>query len=417
MRQASNTNPSVDPLLVRSALRAQVRFQGKTTLAHQTVKEMLPEDSFFTRWLEAWPTAEPPLSYILFSAMSMLGAALGRRVYFDQDVHRLYPMLNLLLIGPSGIGKSTSIGMGFELIKSLPATEQPQIIKGKATPEKLHEDLVVQPHAIIFASELANFFSKSKYMEDMIPYVTQLLDYEDEAQRRTKGGSLQVVHQPSVTIVGGSTVEWLQGQLPDSAASGGFLARFLIVKEDHKGQRVPNPRAMLSTKQWLDMEHFRARVYAEFNKIVGAYEGRINYENYSAMDAYDGWYLTQTPKTGALSPFSARAGEFVMRISVLLALSCHRTSISANDIRSAIALYDYATAKLQEVVVPFTPEGKLIAQVLSMIGPHPVSDIDIKRAMRNSATSPRVGVIIQSLLESQDIVRLGDGKYRRASTR
>src|SRR5271169_1329093 len=216
----------------------------------RTVLECLPKDSFFLRWVRAWPTAEAPHSFILFSAMSMLGAALGRRVYFDLDAHILYPMLNLLLIGPSGIGKSTSITrLGIPLVRGLPDSLRPYIIEGKTTPEALHDELIVEPHAIVFASELANFFSKAKYMEDMIPYVTQLLDYEQSVPRRLRGQLLEVKN-PSVTIVGGSTVEWLQDQLPNSASTGGFLARFLIVKEEHKGQRVADSKSMLSKSGW-----------------------------------------------------------------------------------------------------------------------------------------------------------------------
>src|SRR5512146_2984872 len=124
----------------------------------------------------AWPSAEPPKSYILFSALTMLGAALGRKVWFNQDVHTLFPPLNLLLIGPSGCGKSTSIMMARKhLIQLLPRAEQPQFIMGAPTPEKLHDDLKPAPHAVLFASELANFFTRQKYMEGMIPYVTELL--------------------------------------------------------------------------------------------------------------------------------------------------------------------------------------------------------------------------------------------------
>ena len=34
---------------------------------------------------------------------------MGRKVYFNLDVHKVYPLVNLLLIGLSGIGKSTAI--------------------------------------------------------------------------------------------------------------------------------------------------------------------------------------------------------------------------------------------------------------------------------------------------------------------
>jgi len=168
------------------------------------IVKKVPRESLFRKWVEAYPLAEPPNAYLLFSTMAMLGAALGRRVYFDQDAHTLYPMVNLLLIGPSGIGKSTSIlKVGKPLLDALPIELKPQFVSGKATPEKLHDDLVIDPHAMVFASELANFFSRAKYMEDMIPYVTQLLDYEPTVERRTRSSDLLVVKNPAVSVVGG----------------------------------------------------------------------------------------------------------------------------------------------------------------------------------------------------------------------
>ena len=73
------------------------------------VLTLIPEDSWFRAWMKCWPHSEPPKSYILLSGMMAMGACFGRRVKFDHDVHVLYPMLNLLLIGPSGIGKTTAL--------------------------------------------------------------------------------------------------------------------------------------------------------------------------------------------------------------------------------------------------------------------------------------------------------------------
>ena len=367
--------------------------------------------------MKLFPVSEPPLSYILFSGMSMMGAALGRSVYLNLDIHTIYPMLNLLLIGPSGIGKSTAIdAIGMRLLESLPRAEQPQIIRDSTTREKLHADLVIEPHAIVVASELAVFFTKEKYKEGMVPYVTRLLDYRPSIDTGTRKDGSQTVYEPSVTVIGGSTVDWLQDQLPDSAAKGGFLARFFIVKEDHKYQRVADPGSMLSTSQWAELASRRTEAYTEFRRLVVGSSGPIAYKDFDAKDAYGLWYNTQMPETGYLAPFSARAGEFVLRFAMLLAISRRHSWLEGDDIRAAIKLYDYAASKLQEVVVPFTPAGKLIAQVLQVIGSQPMTDVQIKRAMRNSSTAQDVDRILASLLQSRDIIRDSEGKFRRANT-
>lgn len=373
--------------------------------------ECIPGDSWFLRWCDCWPTAEPPKSYILFAGMMMLGAALGRKIWYNQDFRKLWPMLNLLLIGPSGIGKSTAIYMARKLLESIPKVEQPQFIVGGATPEALHKDLLPNPHAVLFASELANFFNRQKYMEGMIPYCTELLDYGAVEKRTVHGGMIRI-EEPSVTVVGGSTVEWLQEQLPDSATAGGFLARFLIVSEEHKGQRVACPELAMTTKQWVELERLRAQVFNEFYECLHTTTGNVPFKDYGALDAYSTWYTAHDAVTGHLAPFAARAGEFVLRLSMLLAISRHNPTISAEDIQAAIELHGYCENKLQQVVVPFTQAGKMQNMVLQAVGDGGATDVQIKQAMRNFCTSQDTEKMLQSLLIQKEIKQVGN-KYVR----
>jgi hypothetical protein len=361
--------------------------------------------------LEVLPLAEPPKSYLLFAAMAMMGGALGRQVYFGQDFRQLWPMLNVLLIGPSGIGKSTSIVLGKKLLEGLPKSAQPQFITGAATPEKLHEDLFPNPHAIIFAPELATFFNRQDYNASLIPYVTNLLDY-DAVERRTKGSSLIRIEEPSVSLVGGSTVEWLQEQLPDTASAGGFLARFLIVEEKDKGQKIADPESAMTEKQRMRLETDRTQVQVEFRGCLETTWGKMKFKDYGALDAYTIWYSSHTPASGHLAPFAARAGEFIKRIAMLMAVSRCSNDITETDVEAAIGLYGYCEKKLQNVVVPKTVQGKLLARVLDAVGEQSLSDIEIRQAMRNYVTAQDADRFIQSLLQSRDLI-YEDGRYKR----
>jgi hypothetical protein len=343
----------------------------------------------------------------------MIGAALGRKVWFSQDPHHLWPMLNMLLIGPSGIGKSTGLRLGFELIWGLPREIQPQVISGTSTVEKLHEDLFANPHAMLYASELANFFSRKKYMEDMIPYVTELLDYGPHQERRTKSGGLIVIPEPSVTVVGCSTTEWLQEQLPDSATAGGFLARFLVVHEEHKSKREALPSRALGRAKRFELAEKRTEVMKEFAALVQTPRGEIDFRDFEQSNIYSNWYSTHTAPSGHLAPFSERAGEFVLRMSMLIAISCGRNVILGKDVRAATALYEYIENRLQEVVVPFTPQGKMLSLVLQAIGENSITDKQLCKAMRNFCTAQDAIKYAFSLEQSGDITRTQEGKWKR----
>lgn len=379
-------------------------------LTPHTVEKALPETSWFRRYLEVLPLAEPPKTYLLLGAMSIMGASLGRRVWFGQDFRKLWPMLNLLLIGPSGIGKSTSIELAQGLLNVVPKIERPQFILG-TTPEKLHADLLPNPHAILFASELANFFNRQDYMSGMVPYVTELLDYK-RVEKRTKSGGVVAIEQPSVTVIGGSTVEWLQGQLPDAAVSGGFLARFFILSERDKGQKIADPESALSPRELARLHEDRAVVFEEFYRCLRSVEGKMGFEDLEALDAYTVWYSSHEPDTGHLSPFAARAGEFIKRLAMISAASRMAQLIGVEDIECALSLYEYTFKKLQDVVVPMSQEGKMLDLVLQAIGTQSMSDVEIKRAMKNFALSQNVDKFLLSLLQSRDLV-LEDGKFRR----
>lgn len=377
------------------------------------VCECLPKESWFTDWMKSWPLAESPKSFILFSGMACLGAALGRKIYFSLDVHKVYPLLNLLLIGPSGIGKSTAmrdIAVN-HLIPMLPEDMRPNLLTGKSTKEAIHQDLVVCPKSIILASELANLFSKEKYNEGMLPYFTDLLDLAP-ARVRTKSGGNMVIQRPECCVMGGSTKQWLQDMLPSTAGEGGFLPRFLIVKEDYKYQRVADPRRHMNDKQRSELAMQREKVMFDFVKLVRVSEGLIDFADYEASDAYTSWYNTFLPESGALAPFAARAGAHVLRLSLLIAVSCGRDAIIADDVHAGICLYTYSINKLAEVVVPLSPEGKKVTKIMEVIGNMALSATEIRRAMRNYMGSSDVDRVVGDLVRDREII-YEDNLYRR----
>ena len=373
----------------------------------------LPKDSWFRKWVAVWPHAEPPTSYLLFGAMAVFSACVGRRTYIDQDVHQLWPMFNLLLIGPSGIGKSTAIDITKGLTEGLDEGA-PTIIQGATTPEELHQTLRLQPKAILRASELAAFFGKQKYMEGLVPYTTELLDYKEVQERRTRRDGLVTVQAPTVTVIGGSTLEWLQEQLPDSATTGGFLARFFIVEEKHKRQRVANPADVMTPTQRARLLKRRSECVQEFQSLVEAVQpSTMKFKDYTVQDVYSVWYHTHVPMSGFLAPFAARAGTFILRLAMLIALSCKRMQIQKQDMRAAITMYEYMASKLLNVVVPFTVKGKLMQKIVEAVGAQGISKRGLYRSMKNFITVNEVNSLVDSLKQAGELTETEVGRIVR----
>lgn len=376
-------------------------------MPQRTIDKLLPTDSWAARWLQAWPVSEAPKSFLLFGGLAMVGAAVGRKAWIGRDVHRSFPMLNCLFLGPSGIGKSTAIKAAMTLHAMSGVAHA--IIADATTPEMIHNRLVEEGRAIILAEELAAFFGKQRYLEGMIPYVTLLLDYKDRLQRGLKSEGVKVVEAPEVTVLGGSTLEWLQDQLPDTAATGGFLPRFLIVKEDHKGQKIANPDAALSRAKRLQVESLR-RSCAEVVSALSTQGdfGTVGFYDYSVADLYAEWYHQRPAPPDALAPFAARAPEWVMRLALLMALCRGEGALRETDVETGIKLYEFTEAKLAEALTAYTPRGRMLKTVLEAIPPGGVSLRTLYKRLRPVATAKEIRELLDSLLESRDVEREGE---------
>lgn len=381
--------------------------------ANQLLAE-IPKESWLHRWILVFPHSTVPISFLLYTGLSFLGACLGRKVYVDADVHKVWPMLNLLLIAPSGVGKSTAVKMARENLLSK-VLEGPQIIPGAATMEKLHADLRVNSHALLIASELAAFFGKQKYLESLVPYTVELLDYNDDIERRFQTKGVITVPFPSVTVVGASTLEWLQEQLPSSAVGGGFLARFLIVEEQFKRQRRSRPGSGMTKQAKERLEKRREKVFEEFAELLEVPEGEIDFEDgWSGKDAYDIWSTNHKPLSGLLSPFAARAEASVLRLALLVALTCKRRGLTRADVKAGIALYKYSEDRLLHVVVPYTETGKNMERILNALLVGPLSEKAIKRQLRTNIAAGEVDRLIHTLLQTGEIrLREKDSKWER----
>lgn len=331
-----------------------------------------------------------------------------------QDYRELYPMLNILFLGPSGIGKTTALELAFKYLVR-PLTDGPAIIEGKPSPQKLHWDLRAAPHTILYAEELAAFITKEKFMEGMVAYLTKLFNYLPQVEERTKKDDLIVVDKPEVCLLGGSTVKWLQEQLPNNAMAGGFLPRFLIVHEEHAYQRLALPHLALGRGQLARLERDRDKVSQEFAAIVGEYEGVVNFADYSVADVFTLWHSTHQPESGHLQPFAQRAGEYILRLSMLVALSCHRNRIVEEDVHAAIKLYTYCERTLKDVVVPYSLKGNLLQLVLDAIGHRPMPQTAIRHAMRHYETAQEVDKLIESLIMSGDLKRTDNHRLVRTT--
>src|SRR5882762_4893438 len=106
-----------------------------------------PYDSFLDLYMEYTQLQESPERFHLWTGITILAAAMGRKCYLDKGYYRLYPNLFVILVaGSAKCRKSTGVNIGIDLVKALlPDIPSIKVISGKITPERFINELAQLP--------------------------------------------------------------------------------------------------------------------------------------------------------------------------------------------------------------------------------------------------------------------------------
>jgi hypothetical protein len=375
---------------------------------------LLPENSILKDWMALHSHTEPPRSFILGACLFAFAALIGKRVWINLGDRNTYLNLNVIFAGLSGLGKSTVIEEARNLIRAV-NKDKPlsPYINGLGTKEKLLMDLQLCPHTCIIASELSAQLSKAKYLETLIPALTDLMDWPSEyrAMGSKKDGPIRI-ENPRLTLLGGTTPEWLETQMPEAAIAGGWLPRHLIFNENSKHQSVPIPRRLLGDGGLQRLEQDKERFTAKMIECLD-FSGEIDFKDSETEDILVHWVNTFQIPNSALAPFQERGKEQVLKLAIIVALSCRDKAISSEHLQCAIKIFEYCASRLVTIAIPFTLGGKLHNQVLKNItrsGDKGLTRVEIRRSMLHSLGARETDKVIESLLECEKIQE-NDGRF------
>lgn len=189
---------------------------------------------------------------MFWSAATCIAATLKRKVWVDRISYKLYPNCFVVLVGHPGIGKGAAVNPAAHFVKEAGTAN---LIGDRVTIERLLERLakgfpsVTAPSAgavimtneancLIAAPELQVFASASQHT---LPILADLWDARETLEYGTKTQGNYVIHKPTVSMLGGSTPEWLSASIPESAVGGGFTRRVNFVYAKSRSQSIPWP--------------------------------------------------------------------------------------------------------------------------------------------------------------------------------
>ena len=165
----------------------------------------------------------------------------------------MYPNLFTVLVGRPGIGKGAALNPALALLKEASTTN---ILSDRLTIEFVLEKLSKgfpsttttqgggitfgqDTAACIFSPELSIFITASTIT---LPILADLWDArEGEFHYGTRHKGEYKIASPCVSLIGGSTQEWLVNSIPSNAVGGGFTRRVNFVFAKDKSKPIPWP--------------------------------------------------------------------------------------------------------------------------------------------------------------------------------
>lgn len=325
---------------------------------------MIPQDSVLNLWLKSLNITEVPISYQVLIGLSSIGALLKRSVYVDQVEWRVYPNLSVLLVGPSGIGKDVVINKGAKLVDSI----SPELHLGGTTIEFIKDELCKRPDPAVGyvpVQEFGAFLGGKDYQKGIAKELTDLLSTGERVVIGTKSESRRVIIRPTLTIQGGSTVEWL-AELPDGSLSGGFLPRFVIVCEEYGRKQI----AWVKYDNDYETREGAIKANAKFVEAVRELVGRFSTDQIreheremtptqEAIDYYRNWYYNRfgyfLPSAKA---YANRSRDQMHRLAMLMAVTRFHGYLEVVDYEFAARIMAYVGKGIDSVVMPMLVAGR-----------------------------------------------------------
>lgn len=308
---------------------------------------------FLSAYLKYSAKTEPPQSYHIWTCLSVIGAALQRKVYLRWGFKTLYPNIYVVLIGPSGCRKGTAMNIGKDLLQEIngilmasESTTREALIrdmKDGITTFTDPTDQMLKFHSsvTVFSEELSVFLGQQniKFLADL----TDWFDASDQWTYRTKGSGTDKLVGVCVNILGATAPDWLRSILPQEAFGGGFTSRVIFVVEDGKKQVVADPRIPIEVQQ------MRPALVHDL-EMINSMAGEMAFSD-DAMAIYAPWYEQQSKSPAIKDPHFAgyceRRAIHALKLSMIVSAS--RSServITGGDFQRALALLESVEPKM-----------------------------------------------------------------------
>ncbi len=245
---------------------------------------MAQRDDFITAYLTYIGRSESPVTYNRWSCISILGAWLGRRYYFQHGHFRINSNIYCMLMGGAGARKSTAIKIASSLLRKAGYTS---IAAERSTKEKFLMDLAGEESTetpdimeqnlfgdtardaeILIAADEFNTFIGNGNIE-FLSLLGVLWDYSGKFEDRKKNSKSLIIQDPTVSILSGNTATGFSLAFPAEAIGQGIFSRLILIHGEKTDIKITFPEAPSpdNEKLLIDLLH-AVRQVASGNALI-----------------------------------------------------------------------------------------------------------------------------------------------------
>jgi len=248
---------------------------------------------------------ESPILYRPWVGLSTIASVCGRGIWlpWHSEVYRAfhtYPNLYLIMIAPSGVRKSTSLGPGKDLLEVLGTQLAPASCTWQGLIQEWSNALLTDKGTpmTVHADELSTFLKQESKLSKLHDQLTHIYDNPSQFEYLLISRDMQIVDQPSLNIIGGTTPDGLKRIIPYDQAGEGLLGRFIPLYGDKIEKKIVRAKASeMSDPQLLSKLENDLR---QINEMIGPFTWTDEFE-----DSYGHWYLTENAHLDPNDPFNS----------------------------------------------------------------------------------------------------------------
>jgi len=327
---------------------------------------------------------ETPEIMHLWVGLSTLAGACEKRLWIDRGIFKIYMNLYVVLVGPPGVvAKSSSIGLGRNMLKQLGYNVfEDSVLKEKIIQEMCElEKAVTIGDYTFYHSSITYIASELNVLlasgVDMIKFLVNVWDKDDLLTYKTKNSGVYEINNPYFNLIGAAVPEWFGANVIADMNSTGFLARLIIVYEDQKRRKVPDPTP---TQEQLTAKREAMNILAK----IGDMYGPITFTR-DATEFYNKWYEKQdidtTQDYRIVGYLERKVKTHVLKIAGLMAVGDLRQEITVSDLERAIHILNKIEPRMRTAILlsganriaPFVQ--KAVALLEARGGEMPIKDV------------------------------------------